>query len=34
MEWKGKEMIFVFTGPHGAGRKTVAEMAGDTLGIK
>lgn len=34
MEWKGKEMIFVFTGPHGAGRKTVAEMAGDTLGMK
>jgi len=26
--------IFVFTGPHGAGRRTVAEMAGSTLGIK
>lgn len=31
---KEKEMIFVFTGPHGAGRKTVAEMSGSTLGIK
>jgi len=26
--------IFVFVGPNGAGRKTVAEMAGSTLGIK
>lgn len=26
--------IFIFTGPHGAGRRTVAEMAGSTLGIK
>jgi len=26
--------IFIFTGPHGAGRRTVAEMAGNTLGIK
>ena len=25
--------IFIFTGPHGAGRRTVAEMAGTTLGI-
>ncbi|MGG1556292.1 guanylate kinase [Paenibacillus ferrarius] len=31
---RDKEMIFVFTGPHGAGRKTVAEMSGSTLGIK
>ncbi|NOU66097.1 guanylate kinase [Paenibacillus sp. LMG 31461] len=31
---KDKEMIFVFTGPHGAGRKTVAEMSGSTLGMK
>lgn len=28
-----KEMIFVFTGPDGSGRKTVADMAGTTLGI-
>jgi guanylate kinase len=33
-ELKEKEMIFIFTGPHGAGRKTVAEMSGSTLGIK
>lgn len=33
-ELKDKEMIFVFTGPNGAGRKTVAEMAGLTLNIK
>ncbi|UJF34146.1 guanylate kinase [Paenibacillus hexagrammi] len=33
-ELKEREMIFVFTGPHGAGRKTVAEMSGSTLGIK
>lgn len=26
--------IFVFTGPHGAGRRTVAEMSGSTLGMK
>ncbi len=31
---KEREMIFVFTGPHGAGRKTVAEMSGSTLGMK
>jgi guanylate kinase len=31
---KEKEVIFVFTGPHGAGRKTVAEMSGSTLGVK
>ena len=28
------EKIFVFTGPHGAGRKTVAEMLGSTLNMK
>ncbi|MFC0211674.1 guanylate kinase [Paenibacillus chartarius] len=33
-ELKEKEMIFVFTGPNGAGRRTVAEMSGSTLGIK
>jgi guanylate kinase len=33
-ELKDKELIFVFTGPNGAGRKTVAEMAGLTLNIK
>jgi len=26
--------VFIFTGPHGAGRRTVAEMTGTTLGIK
>jgi guanylate kinase len=31
---KDKELIFVFTGPHGAGRKTVAEMSGSTLDMK
>jgi len=31
---KDKEMIFVFTGPDGSGRKTVADMVGTTLGIK
>ncbi|GIQ68173.1 guanylate kinase [Xylanibacillus composti] len=30
---KEKEMIFVFTGPDGSGRKTVADMVGSTLGI-
>lgn len=30
---KEKEMIFVFTGPDGAGRKTVADMVGNTLGL-
>lgn len=29
-----KKTIFVFVGPNGSGRKTVAEMAGSTLGIK
>lgn len=28
-----EEMIFVFTGPDGSGRKTVADMVGATLGI-
>lgn len=28
------EMIFVFTGPDGSGRKTVADMVGATLGMK
>lgn len=28
------EMIFVFTGPDGSGRKTVADMVGATLGLK
>jgi len=31
---KDKELIFVFTGPNGAGRKTIAEMVGLTLNIK
>lgn len=30
---KDKEMIFVFTGPDGSGRKTVADMVGSTLGM-
>lgn len=30
---KDQEMIFVFTGPDGSGRKTVADMVGTTLGI-
>jgi guanylate kinase len=30
----GKELIFVFTGPNGAGRKTIAEMAGATINMK
>jgi guanylate kinase len=33
-ELKDKELIFVFTGPNGAGRRTVADMAGLTLNIK
>ncbi|WP_248929681.1 guanylate kinase [Paenibacillus hamazuiensis] len=33
-ELKDKETIFVFTGPNGAGRRTVADMAGNTLGVK
>lgn len=31
---KDKEMIFVFTGPNGAGRRTIADMAGSTLNMK
>lgn len=31
---KEKEMIFVFTGPDGSGRKTVADMVGRTLGLE
>jgi len=30
----GKRNIFVFTGPDGSGRKTIADMAGTTLGIQ
>jgi guanylate kinase len=33
-ELKDREMIFVFTGPDGSGRKTVADMVGATLGMK
>ncbi|TNJ64105.1 guanylate kinase [Paenibacillus hemerocallicola] len=33
-ELKDKEMIFVFTGPTGAGRKTIAELAGATIPMK
>jgi guanylate kinase len=29
-----QEMIFIFTGPDGSGRKTVADMVGTTLGLK
>ncbi|OIJ15793.1 guanylate kinase [Anaerobacillus arseniciselenatis] len=31
---KEKEMIFVFTGPDGSGRKTISKLAGDTLQMK
>lgn len=31
---KDKEIVFVFTGPTGAGRKTIAEMAGATIHMK
>lgn len=30
----GKGNIFVFTGPDGSGRKTIADMAGTTLGLR
>ncbi|WP_426450954.1 guanylate kinase [Paenibacillus sp. S-38] len=33
-ELKDTEIIFVFTGPNGAGRRTVAQMSGSTLGVK
>jgi len=33
-ELRDKDYIFVFTGPNGAGRKTVAQMSGETLGMK
>ncbi|MBP1157578.1 MULTISPECIES: guanylate kinase [unclassified Paenibacillus] len=33
-ELKDKELIFVFTGPNGAGRRTVAQMSGNTLGMR
>ncbi|SDD78905.1 guanylate kinase [Paenibacillus sp. UNCCL117] len=33
-ELNNQELIFVFTGPNGAGRRTVAQMSGSTLGIK
>lgn len=33
-ELKDREFVFVFTGPDGAGRKTVADQAGATLGMK
>ena len=33
-ELKEKERIFVFTGPDGSGRKTVADMVGNTLGLR
>jgi guanylate kinase len=33
-ELNDKELIFVFTGPNGAGRRTVAQMSGSTLGMK
>ncbi|REE78743.1 guanylate kinase [Paenibacillus taihuensis] len=32
-EQQEREMIFVFTGPDGSGRKTIAESVGATLGI-
>lgn len=31
---KEKERIFVFTGPDGSGRKTVADMVGNTMGLR
>jgi guanylate kinase len=33
-ELKEEDVVFIFTGPNGAGRKTVAQMSGDTLGMK
>lgn len=33
-ELQEKDMIFIFTGPDGSGRKTLADMAGSTLGLQ
>ena len=33
-ELKDKEQIFVFTGPDGSGRSTIADMVGNTFGMK
>lgn len=33
-ELKDKERIFVFTGPDGSGRSTIADMVGSTFGMK
>jgi guanylate kinase len=33
VELKDRELIFVFTGPDGSGRKTVADSVGSTLGL-
>lgn len=33
-ELKDKERIFVFTGPDGSGRRSIADMVGTTLGMK
>lgn len=33
VELKDRELIFVFTGPDGSGRKTIADSVGSTLGI-
>jgi guanylate kinase len=33
-ELKDHDIIFIFTGPNGAGRKTVAQMSGNTLGMR
>src|SRR5690554_609220 len=33
-ELKETERIFIFTGPDGSGRSTIADMVGSTLGMK
>ncbi|PZE19770.1 guanylate kinase [Paenibacillus xerothermodurans] len=33
-ELNANDVIFIFTGPNGAGRRTVAQMSGSTLGVK